>query len=132
MRMDRLKTCIKIYLIFDCQASNRDVSINDEFEDYAWVRPQEYYDYDLSAASRVTLAQKDLIQGKVFDGTGADRVFRLRPRTPNYRQSTRSRPVASCSKSIISLRESRPSSTRRSTKSLPSASASFTSFETFA
>ena len=29
-----------IYLIFDCHAANRDVTINDEFDDYAWV-PRE-------------------------------------------------------------------------------------------
>lgn len=28
-----------IYLIFDCVSANRDICINDEFQDYAWVKP---------------------------------------------------------------------------------------------
>lgn len=52
-----------IYLIFDCRAQNRDITINDEFEDFAWVRPGEFGDYDLNAATRVTLAAKGLLSG---------------------------------------------------------------------
>lgn len=52
-----------IYLIFDCRAQNRDIAINDEFEDFAWVRPGEFGDYDLNAATRVTLAAKGLLSG---------------------------------------------------------------------
>lgn len=51
-----------IYLIFDCRAANRAVDINDEFEDYAWVRKGEFESYDLNAATRTTLAAKGLIQ----------------------------------------------------------------------
>ncbi len=29
-----------IYLIFDCVSANRDVTINEEFDDYAWVKPK--------------------------------------------------------------------------------------------
>ena len=52
-----------IYLIFDCHAGNRDVKINDEFEDYAWVLPQDLAAYELNEATRFTLAQKGLLQG---------------------------------------------------------------------
>ncbi|BCH24983.1 nucleoside triphosphatase NudI [Mesorhizobium sp. L-8-3] len=50
-----------IYLIFDCQAGNRDVRLNDEFEDHAWVRPEQMRDYDLNDATRTTLAAKGLL-----------------------------------------------------------------------
>ena len=50
-----------IYLIFDCEAVNRDVDLNEEFEDHAWVRPEEMADYDLNEATRVTLAAKGLL-----------------------------------------------------------------------
>ncbi len=50
-----------IYLIFDCRAENRDIAINDEFEDFAWVRSGEFQAYDLNAATRVTLAAKGLL-----------------------------------------------------------------------
>ncbi|MCV0371689.1 nucleoside triphosphatase NudI [Filomicrobium sp.] len=50
-----------IYLIFDCRAANRNVSINDEFEDFAWVLPGDLGQYDLNEATRVTLAAKGLI-----------------------------------------------------------------------
>ncbi len=29
-----------IYLIFDCVSANREVKINEEFQDYAWVKPE--------------------------------------------------------------------------------------------
>lgn len=50
-----------IYLIFDCHAGNRDISLNDEFEDFAWVRPEQMADYDLNVATRTTLAAKGLL-----------------------------------------------------------------------
>lgn len=50
-----------IYLIFDCRASNRDIAINDEFEDFAWVSPGEFEAFDLNAATRVTLRAKGLL-----------------------------------------------------------------------
>jgi len=52
-----------IYLIFDCRAENRDIAINHEFEDFAWVRLGEFNAYDLNAATRVTLAAKGLLEG---------------------------------------------------------------------
>ncbi len=50
-----------IYLIFDCRAANRDVVLNEEFDDHAWVRPGAFGAYDLNPATRITLAQKGLI-----------------------------------------------------------------------
>lgn len=50
-----------IYLIFDCVAGNREVDLNEEFEAHAWVKPEDLKDYDLNAATRVTLAAKGLL-----------------------------------------------------------------------
>lgn len=50
-----------IYLIFDCISANRDVSINNEFQDYAWVKPADLYRYDLNDATRTTLKMKGLV-----------------------------------------------------------------------
>ncbi|EGT9089700.1 nucleoside triphosphatase NudI [Salmonella enterica] len=50
-----------IYLIFDCVSANRDIGINDEFQDYAWVKPEELALYDLNVATRHTLALKGLL-----------------------------------------------------------------------
>ncbi|WP_200550355.1 nucleoside triphosphatase NudI [Kosakonia sp. LAM2021] len=50
-----------IYLIFDCVSANREVSINDEFQDYAWVKPADLHRYDLNDATRNTLRMKGLL-----------------------------------------------------------------------
>ena len=50
-----------IYLIFDCEALNRDVELNDEFDDHAWVKPEELGSYELNAATRLTFALKGLL-----------------------------------------------------------------------
>lgn len=50
-----------IYLIFDCVSANRDICTNDEFQDYAWVKPEELALYDLNVATRHTLALKGLL-----------------------------------------------------------------------
>lgn len=50
-----------IYLIYDCISANREVTINEEFQAYAWVTPQELHRYDLNEATRQTLAQKGLL-----------------------------------------------------------------------
>lgn len=50
-----------IYLIFDYVSANRDICINDEFQDYAWVKPEELALYDLNVATRHTLALKGLL-----------------------------------------------------------------------
>ncbi|MDV7144196.1 nucleoside triphosphatase NudI [Tropicimonas sp. TH_r6] len=50
-----------IYLIFDCHATNREITLNAEFDDHAWVRPGNFGLYDLNQATRITLAQKGLV-----------------------------------------------------------------------
>ncbi|RRF75061.1 nucleoside triphosphatase NudI [Klebsiella pneumoniae] len=55
------ETIYMIYLIFDCVSANRDVTINEEFDDYAWVKAEDLKNYDLNAATRVTLSLKGLL-----------------------------------------------------------------------
>ncbi|GJL36605.1 nucleoside triphosphatase NudI [Enterobacter hormaechei] len=50
-----------IYLIFDCISANREVVINEEFQDYAWVSPSDLTKYDLNVATRRTLSLKGLL-----------------------------------------------------------------------
>ena len=50
-----------IYLIFDCISANRDVTINEEFQDYAWVKAEDLPHYDLNVATRRTLTLKGLL-----------------------------------------------------------------------
>ena len=50
-----------IYLIFDCVSANREVKINEEFQDYAWVKPEDLVHYDLNVATRKTLRLKGLL-----------------------------------------------------------------------
>ena len=50
-----------IYLIFDVEAHNRDVEINDEFDDHAWVKPEDLGSYELNEATRLTFAHKGLL-----------------------------------------------------------------------
>lgn len=50
-----------IYLIFDCIAANREVHINDEFQAFAWVKPEDFSQYDLNVATVKTLTLKGLL-----------------------------------------------------------------------
>ena len=50
-----------IYLIFDCQSANREITFNEEFQEIAWVQPEELKTLDLNSATRVTFAEKGLI-----------------------------------------------------------------------
>ena len=50
-----------IYLIFDCVAANREVNINEEFQDFAWVKAEDLGTYDLNIATRNTLTLKGLL-----------------------------------------------------------------------
>lgn len=50
-----------IYLIFDCEAENRDVTLNDEFVEHAWVEPKHLKEYDLNEATRRTLLEKGVL-----------------------------------------------------------------------
>ena len=50
-----------IYLIFECRALNRTVSISDEFDSYAWAKPADLAGYDLNEATKVTLRHRGLL-----------------------------------------------------------------------
>ena len=50
-----------IYLIFECLALNRAVSISDEFDSYAWAKPADLADYDLNDATKITLRHRGLL-----------------------------------------------------------------------
>lgn len=50
-----------IYLIFTCQAKNKAVTLNEEFESYAWIRQEDLPEYDLNEATRITLKQRGLL-----------------------------------------------------------------------
>lgn len=50
-----------IYLIFDCVSANREITINEEFQDFAWVKPHDLAQYDLNVATRKTLSLKGLL-----------------------------------------------------------------------
>ena len=50
-----------IYLIFDCLATNKAVHLNDEFETYVWVKPDQLINYDLNEATQITFRDKGLI-----------------------------------------------------------------------
>lgn len=50
-----------IYLIFDCEAENREVSLNDEFVEHAWVAPEQLQDYDLNDATKRTFQEKGIL-----------------------------------------------------------------------
>ncbi|MFK0531237.1 nucleoside triphosphatase NudI, partial [Escherichia coli] len=51
-----------IYLTFDCVSANREVKINEEFQDYAWVKPEDLVHYDLNVATRKPLVLKVLLK----------------------------------------------------------------------
>lgn len=50
-----------IYLIFDCVSANRDIELNAEFQDHAWVKPEDLARYDINIATRKTLRLKGLL-----------------------------------------------------------------------
>ena len=47
-----------IFLMFNCLAENNIIKLNDEFEDYAWVKPEDLIQYDLNEATKITFSQK--------------------------------------------------------------------------
>jgi nucleoside triphosphatase len=50
-----------IYLIFDCEALNREIALNEEFDGHAWVRPADLGGYALNEATRLTFTLKGLL-----------------------------------------------------------------------
>ena len=47
--------------MLDCPRSDREITLNDEFQAYAWVKPQDLHRYDLNVATRKTLTLKGLL-----------------------------------------------------------------------
>lgn len=50
-----------VYLIFDCCTDDLNIVLNDEFEKYAWVKPEHLSDYDLNEATKITFKQKNIL-----------------------------------------------------------------------
>lgn len=50
-----------IYLIFDCLSTNRKINFNEEFQEIAWVAPEDLKNMDLNEATRITFSQKGLV-----------------------------------------------------------------------
>ena len=50
-----------IYLIFDCLVKNKIIHLNDEFETFAWVKPNQLIKYDLNEATQITFRDKGFI-----------------------------------------------------------------------
>jgi len=51
------QTMYMVFLIYACTADGCDPVINEEFDSYAWVSPDELDRYDMNEATRVTLRQ---------------------------------------------------------------------------
>ena len=51
-----------IHLVFECLAIGEEVKINDEFEEYAWVKPEKVIDYDLNEATVKTFKIKGWVK----------------------------------------------------------------------
>jgi nucleoside triphosphatase len=43
-----------IYLLFTCAATTATVRLNEEYVDYAWVKPEDIFTYDLNTATKST------------------------------------------------------------------------------
>jgi nucleoside triphosphatase len=52
------ETIYMIHLVFDCKTLTDSVIINDEFEEYAWVKPENLKNYDLNVATVKTMSKK--------------------------------------------------------------------------
>lgn len=50
-----------IFLMFDCEAVSTEINLNDEFDEYAWVKPAELHKYDLNPASIESFKQKGFL-----------------------------------------------------------------------
>lgn len=46
-----------IFLVYECRTTMSTVEANEEFDDWAWVEPQDVLAYDLNSATRDTLAR---------------------------------------------------------------------------
>lgn len=50
-----------IFLIFSCRACSTQLNLNQEFSEYAWVRPEALADYDLNVATVETFRKMGLL-----------------------------------------------------------------------
>lgn len=56
----KIEDIYMICLIFDCFVENKIIKLNEEFEKYAWVLPENIKNYDLNEATKWTFQQKNL------------------------------------------------------------------------
>lgn len=47
-----------IYLIFDCFTSDKKIILNEELTEYKWLKKQDFKNYDLNEATKLTFKQK--------------------------------------------------------------------------
>jgi nucleoside triphosphatase len=57
---DRKEEIYMIYLIFDCSAKNTVLTLNDEFDEYAWVTAENLVNYNLNEATKITFKQRGI------------------------------------------------------------------------
>lgn len=50
-----------IYLIFKCRTQDQSIHLNDEFEAFAWVTPENINNYELNPATRITFQQQEIL-----------------------------------------------------------------------
>lgn len=60
-----------IFLVFRCCADSAAVRLNEEFESYAWVRPDALASYDLNEPTVDTLNRAGLLGGSTAAPTPA-------------------------------------------------------------
>lgn len=56
-------TMYMVFLIYACTTDGRDPVINEEFDSFAWVAPQEFVQYDMNEETRITLRQVGVSSG---------------------------------------------------------------------
>lgn len=54
MRDGSVQEVYMVYLVFECEAVNKQVELGDEFEEYVWVELSEVFEYELNEATRDT------------------------------------------------------------------------------
>lgn len=55
------RTMYMVFLIYACTTDGRDPVINEEFDAFAWVAPEEFERYDMNTETRITLRQVGVI-----------------------------------------------------------------------
>lgn len=49
-----------IYLIFTCKTDATTIKLNDEFDEYKWVKKGSFNSFDLNEATKVTLKERNI------------------------------------------------------------------------